>query len=188
MSLPDTYGAQETKVYYVAESSHGVLPTSPSMLGINVEEHDPSIDPGLLKIYGDQGKRSQTLRGSLRCARHEWPLDHHRDGFTFQRKRIAEKLKNPRLARITLKTFSHWKGTMEYHRTKDIIPVMQTLGHKNIKNTLVYVHLAEALFEDQIEYVSKVAKNETDACALIDADFDYVCDFNDHKLFKKKRY
>lgn len=31
---------------------------------------------------------------------------------------------------------------------------METLGHKNIKNTLVYVHLAEALFKDQIEYVS----------------------------------
>jgi hypothetical protein len=42
---------------------------------------------------------------------------------------------------------------------------MQTLRHWNIKNTLVYVYLAEVLFKDQIEYVSKVAKNETDACA-----------------------
>ena len=40
---------------------------------------------------------------------------------------------------------------------------MQTRGHKKIKNTLVYVHLAEALFKDQIEYASKVAKSETDA-------------------------
>jgi len=66
MSLPDTYGAQETKVYYVAESSYGVLPTSPAMLGINVEEHDPSIDPGLLKIYGVGSRDLQALYAGIR--------------------------------------------------------------------------------------------------------------------------
>ena len=66
MSLPDTYGAQETKVYYVAESSYGLLPTSPSMLGINVEEHDPSIDPGLLKIYGVGSRDLQALYPGIR--------------------------------------------------------------------------------------------------------------------------
>ena len=33
----DTYGAQECRVYYVAESRYGVTPTSPAMLGINTE-------------------------------------------------------------------------------------------------------------------------------------------------------
>ena len=42
---------------------------------------------------------------------------------------------------ITFKTFRHFKATMEYHRTKDIIHVMRLLGHKNIKNTLVYTQL-----------------------------------------------
>ena len=27
---------------------------------------------------------------------------------------------------------------MEYHRTKDILRIMKILGHKNIKNTLIY--------------------------------------------------
>ncbi|MDH7596032.1 MAG: tyrosine-type recombinase/integrase, partial [Candidatus Bathyarchaeota archaeon] len=117
----------------------------------------------------------------------DMPLDHHRDAFTQQLKRLAYKLENPRIAGITFKTFRHWKGTMEYHRTKDILHVMETLGHKNIKNTLVYVHLAEALFKDQQEYVSKVAKNEKDACALIEAGFEYVCDFNCHKIFRKRK-
>jgi hypothetical protein len=116
----------------------------------------------------------------------DMPLDHHRDGFTLQRKRIAHKLKNLRLARITFKIFRHWKGTVEYHRIKDIVHAMQTLGHRNIKNTLVHVHLAEALFKDQTEYVSKVAKNETDGFALIEAGFEYVCDLRDHGLFRKK--
>jgi len=116
------------------------------------------------------------------------PLDHHRDHFTQQRKRIAHKLKNPRLLRITFHTLRHFKGTIEYHRTKDILHVMQTLGHKNIKNTLRYVQLAEALFKDQQEYVSKVAKTEVDACALVDAGFEFVCDFDGAKIFRNRKY
>ena len=118
----------------------------------------------------------------------EQPLDHHRDHLTQQRRRIAHKLKNPRLLRITFHTFRHWKGTIEYHRTKDILHVMQVLGHKNIKNTLVYVQLAEELFKDQQEYVSKVAKTEADICSLVDAGFEYVCDHNEAKIFRKRKY
>jgi integrase len=115
-------------------------------------------------------------------------LDQHRNIFIQQRKRIANKLQNPRLLRITFHTLRHFKGTMEYHRTKDILHVMQTLGHKNIKNTLLYVQLAEEPFRDQQEYISKVAKTEVDACALIDAGFDYICDFDNAKIFRKKKH
>jgi site-specific recombinase XerC len=48
------------------------------------------------------------------------------------------------------------KGTMEYHRTKDILYVKQVLGHKNIKNTLVYTYLIE--FKNN-ELVTKIAKD-----------------------------
>jgi hypothetical protein len=77
---------------------------------------------------------------------------------------------------------------MEYHKTKDILHVMQFLGHKNIKNTLIYVQLAKELFKDQQEYISKVAKTETEACALIEAGFEYICDFNEAKIFRKPKY
>lgn len=76
---------------------------------------------------------------------------------------------------------------MEYHRTKDILHVKQVLGHKRIENTLIYVQLAEELFKDEIEYISKVAKTEGEACSLIDAGFDFVCDFNGNKLFRKRK-
>jgi integrase len=49
------------------------------------------------------------------------------------RKRIAKKLNNPRLMKIMLHTFRHWKATMEYPKTKDIIHVKEILGHKNIE-------------------------------------------------------
>ncbi len=65
---------------------------------------------------------------------------------------------------------------------------MQTLGHKNIENTLIYVQLAEELFKDQIDYGSRVAKTENEACVLIEAGFEFVCDFNGSKLIKKRKY
>ena len=113
--------------------------------------------------------------------------EHFRHNFSLQRASIAHKLQNQRIRRITFRTLRHWKATIEYHRTKDILHVMSILGHKNIKNTLVYTHLAEELFKGQDEYVSKVAKTERDACALIDAGFEYVCDFNGDKLFRKRK-
>jgi integrase len=61
--------------------------------------------------------------------------------YAAQRRTIAEKLQNPRIEQITFKTLRHFKATMEYNRTKDILHVMQLLGHKNIRNTLVYTHL-----------------------------------------------
>jgi integrase len=116
------------------------------------------------------------------------PVDNYRDNYCEQRKRIAHKLQNPRLQRITFHSLRHWKATMEYHRTKDILYVKQLLGHKRIENTLKYVQLAEGLFKNEVEYVSKVAKTEGEACVLVEAGFDFICDINGNKLFRKKKY
>ena len=58
-----------------------------------------------------------------------------RSNFGSQRKRTANKLKNPRLLRISFHTFRHWKATMTYHKTKDILYVKKILGHKSINST-----------------------------------------------------
>jgi hypothetical protein len=60
-------------------------------------------------------------------------------------------------------------------------------NHKNIKNTLIYILLEEALFNDHTDFISKIAKMEDEACVLIDAGFDFVCDFDRHKLFRKSK-
>jgi hypothetical protein len=57
-----------------------------------------------------------------------------------------------------------------------------------IKNTLVYVHLAEELFKGEQEYVPRVARSQKEACALIDAGFEFVCDYDGHKIFRKRKY
>ena len=110
--------------------------------------------------------------------------EHFRHNFSLQRRSIADKLKNPRLKQISFKTLRHWKATMEYHRTKDILHVMNVLGHKNIKNTLIYTHLVNL---EGDEYVSKVAWNLEEACKLVESGFDYVTDVEGAKLFRKRK-
>ncbi|MDR0319030.1 MAG: site-specific integrase, partial [Nitrososphaerota archaeon] len=112
--------------------------------------------------------------------------DKFRNNYIQQRRRIAEKLHNPNIKKIMFKTLRTWGGTMEYHKTKDPVHVMRKLGHKNLVNTLIYIQLDEALFKDEIDYVSKIAKTEAEACLCIEAGFDFVCDFDGHKLFRKR--
>lgn len=100
------------------------------------------------------------------------------------RRRTAEKLKNPRILRITFHTFRHWKATMEYHKTRDILYVMRILGHKRIQNTLKYTQLVNLGDSD---YVARVAKTVEEACQLVEAGFDYVCEIDGAKLFRKRK-
>jgi integrase len=105
--------------------------------------------------------------------------------FERNRKRIAYKLGNPRLLKISFHTLRHWKATMEYHKTKDILHVMEILGHRNIKNTLIYTQLIKAEGED--EYVCKVAKTVEQAAELVEAGFEYVCEMDGVRLFRKRK-
>ena len=104
------------------------------------------------------------------------------------RRNVARKLKNPRILRISFHTIRHWKATTLYHQTKDILYVMKFLGHKNIKNTLIYVQLEEAIYRSQSdEFICKVAETVEEAKELIEAGFEYVCDFDGVKLFRKRK-
>jgi integrase len=87
---------------------------------------------------------------------------------------------------IHFHTLRHWKATDLYHRTKDLLYVQQFLGHKSISNTLKYIQLSNALFdEDTDHYICKVAKSVQDATELVELGFDYVTDIDGVKLFRK---
>jgi integrase len=104
--------------------------------------------------------------------------------FYHQRRSVANKLKNPRILRMSFHTFRHFYATTLYHKTKDILHVMQMLGHKNIKNTLIYTQLVDLRDDD---YVSKVAKTVQEACQLVESGFEYVTEIDSVKIFRKRK-
>lgn len=130
----------------------------------------------LIDMINGLPKNSQSVFNAI--------TDSMRKSYQLQRKRIAAKLQNPRLLQVTFHTFRHWKATMEYHKTRDILHVMQLLGHRNIKNTLLYTQLVD--FKDD-EYVARVASSEKAVCELVEAGFEYVCDHNGSKIFRKRK-
>ena len=104
-----------------------------------------------------------------------------------QRRKVAERLGNPRIKQITFHTFRHWKGTMEYHKTKDIMHVRAILGHKSINSTLVYINIEEALFNNIDEWICKVAHTEQEAIQLIEAGFTFVNNLGENAFYKKRK-
>lgn len=104
------------------------------------------------------------------------------------RKTLSQRLSNPEIMRITWKSLRHFKGTMEYHLTKDILHVKETLGHVNIQNTLIYVHLEHALFANTSEeFHVKAAKTTEEAKQLLEVGFEYVCTTPENLMLLRKR-
>jgi integrase len=104
--------------------------------------------------------------------------------FIREKKKISNALCNPKIVQITWKSLRHYKATMEYARTKDILYVKELLGHVNIMNTLVYTHLVNF---DNDSFVCKVAKTVEEATQLIEAGFEFVVDVEGEKLFRKRK-
>ena len=98
--------------------------------------------------------------------------------------KLSVKLQNPRLKQIAFRSFRHWKATMEYQKTKDILHVKWLLGHRRIENTLVYTHLVNFGTDD---YVCKVAHNVDECTLLIENGFEYVTEMDGMKLFRKRK-
>jgi integrase len=140
-------------------------------------------NPRVLKI---SNRLLAMLNELPRTSQYVFPVTYNamRKSFDRQRKRLAKKLQNPRLLQISFHTFRHFKATMEYAKTKDILHVMRLLGHRNIKNTLIYTQLVDFKAD---EYVSKVAANADEACKLVEAGFEYVCTTPENLMIFRKR-
>jgi len=108
-----------------------------------------------------------------------------RRNYTRRRNVLAEQLVNPRLKRINFRTFRHWKATVTYHETKDILYVQRLLGHKSLKNTLVYTHLVD--MDTDESYTVKVAGSIEEFTSLLASGFMYVADYDESKVLRKRK-
>ena len=164
----------------------------------SLEWIDINDESATISITPEKGSNPRNLRYSkkLDCIFNQIPktetkifahyknLNSLRRTFERQRRRTAHKLGNPKLLRITFHTLRHWKGTTEYHKTKDILHVMRLLGHRNIKNTLLYTQLMDT---EEDDYVCKIAETTKDIAQLIEDGFEYICEQENLKFFRKRK-
>jgi len=140
------------------------------------------VKPQVLAMINALNRHSET------CIFHdpEKPCDliNFAKAFRSFRKRLAYKMQNPRLNKISFHSFRHWFATNEYHNTKDIIHVKERLGHKSINTTLLYTQLIN--FESEQCY-SAVAKTKEEAQKLVEQGFRFECDIEGVKLFRKPK-
>ena len=77
---------------------------------------------------------------------------------------------------------------MLYHQTKDVLYVKQFLGHKKIETTLLYIQLAEVLFNDTSdEFTVRVASKSEEITELLEVGFEYVCEKDELLYFRKRK-
>ena len=105
------------------------------------------------------------------------------------RRRLAYKLQNPRLLEVHFHTLRHWKATMEYHYTKDILHVKEFLGHKEIDNTLVYIQLDKSLFQNLPDesFIIRAAHSLEEAIKLGEVGFEPFVVMDGVQLFRKRK-
>ena len=175
-------------------------PANRTLMCRNPEKHSrprmfDNLSPELCRMLQDMPHNSQFI---FTCSRQpldrEDPKEHlkrlrrQKSLLGHQRRRTANKLKNPRIAMISYHSFRHWKATQLYHQTKDILYVMKFLGHRTLKNTLVYIDLERICYPNGgDDYIGRAARTETEALQLIEAGFEYVCTVGEAKLFRKRK-
>ncbi len=145
---------------------------------------EKNSNPRQLRMSSKLVAMLNSLPRTGNCVFGSGDLDDFARWFYMKRMQLAKKLQNPRIRKIGFKTLRHFKASMLYHSTKDILLVMRTLGHKDIRNTLIYTHLIDLVDDD---FVCKTAKTLEEASKLIEAGFDYVTELDGIKLFRRRK-
>jgi integrase len=98
------------------------------------------------------------------------------------------KLQNPRLLEVHFHTLRHCALTMYQHKVHDIPLTARFAGHRNINNTMKYIHLEQLLFNDaQDDFIVKTAKTPEEAARLIEVGFQLQDVIDGVHLYKKRK-
>jgi integrase len=108
--------------------------------------------------------------------------------FSRVRARLASKLQNPRLLKIHFHTLRHWSLTMYQHKVHDIVLTARFAGHRNINNTMKYLHLEEMLFNDtNDDFIVKTARTPEEAARLLEVGFQFQDTIKGVHLYRKRK-
>ena len=192
------------KIISVSSRKYATLFTILEQTGIATQElattkrTDIDAEQGIINVQGCKGHNSRSLKlkpqtaDLLRAYLHKYTGDNpfpksKRIGEMWRRtrNRLATKLNSPQLRLIPLRNLRHHYATKTYDRTKDILLVMQRLGHKKIETTMLYTQLVT--FNEEEEYTCKTATNVKEATDLIENGFQYITEMDGFKLFRKRK-
>jgi integrase len=109
--------------------------------------------------------------------------------FSRVRARLANKLQNPRLLEVHFHTLRHWALTMYQHKVHDIVLTARFAGHRNINNTMKYMHLEEMLFNNdaQDDFIVKTARTPEEAARLLEVGFQFQDTIKGMHLYRKRK-
>jgi integrase len=145
-----------------------------------VRHHLPrqlQVSQKLLSMLNNLPKKSE----------HVFPASYGTVSWAFQklRRRMAEKLQNPRLRKIKLTTFRHWGGTMVAHYTNgNVLKVKKLLGHKSILTTMKYINMIH-FKDDEFDVASATTVEE--AKTILAAGYEYITEKNGIMLFRRPK-
>jgi integrase len=155
-------------------------------------------EQGIINVQGCKGHNSRSLKLSLKTAdllrtylykyKGDKPFPSSKNmGTIWQRvrKRVADKLNEPQLKLIPLRNLRHHYATKTYDKTRDILLVMQKLGHKKIGITMLYTQLLT--FNEEEEYTCKTATNIKEATELLEHGFEYIQEIDGIKPYRKRK-
>lgn len=114
---------------------------------------------------------------------------HYYKSFIAMRARLAKEMNDPTIKQIKLYHFRHHYGTAMQLKFRDVPMTAYLLGHKNWKNTQVYVNLAKILEmgEDGENYIVKTASTLKEYTDLLETGFTYVSDYENLKVLRKRK-
>jgi len=115
----------------------------------------------------------------------KWNSDTYGKWFRYHRNKLAKKLNDPSIKTVRLYDIRHFFATMFYHKTRDLLMLKNLMGHKKIETTLIYTQLVH--FNNDNEYYSATAKTVKEARKLIESGFEYICEIQGIKLFRKRK-
>jgi len=192
------------KIISACRRRHATIFTILEQTGIAPQElattkrADIDAEQGIINVQGCKGHNSISLnlRPQIADMLREY-LYKYPDKYPFPksksltemwirtRKRVAKNTNNPQLNQIPLRNLRHHYACKTYDRTKDILLVMQKLGHKKIETTMLYTQLIT--FDEEDHYTCKTAQNVKECQDLIEHGFTYITEIDGYKLFRKRK-
>lgn len=105
--------------------------------------------------------------------------------FWTTRRRVAARLQNPRILRISFRSFRHWGGTMvAYHANGNMLVVKKALRHKQIASSMKYV--SDINFEED-DFETATATTVDEAKKLAEAGFQKFDEYNGIHIYRRPK-